>query len=157
MNKVTFALAAFWALTIAGPLAAADSVVYKTVGDRELKLFLDKPADWKAGDRRPALLFFFGGGWVGGKTGQFLAQSKYFATRGIVGLRAEYRVIPKGDPGPPTVCCEDAKSAMRYVRAHATELGIDPDRIGAAGGSAGGHLRRPSPPWFPDSTIRRTI
>ncbi len=58
----------------------------------------------------------------------------------MVGLRVEYRVIPKGDKGTPLVCCADAKSAMRYVRSHTAELGIDPGRIAAAGGSAGGHL-----------------
>jgi acetyl esterase/lipase len=58
----------------------------------------------------------------------------------MVGIRVEYRTIPKGDAGPPIVCIQDAKSAMRYVRGHATELGVDPGRIAAAGGSAGGHL-----------------
>jgi acetyl esterase/lipase len=69
-----------------------------------------------------------------------MPQSEYLATRGVVGIRVEYRVIPKGDAGPPTICVNDAKSAMRYVRGHAKELGVDPKRIAAAGGSAGGHL-----------------
>lgn len=119
---------------------AAESVVYKKAGDRQLKLLIDKPVEWKAADRRPAIVFFFGGGWVGGSPSQFERQSRYLATRGMVGIRVEYRTIPKGDSGPPTVCCADAKSAMRYVRAHAAELGIDSRRIAAAGGSAGGHL-----------------
>src|SRR5690606_21290442 len=116
------------------------TIVYKTVGDRELKLAIEKPADWKASDQRPAIVFFFGGGWVGGSPGQCQRQSEYFATRGMVGIRVDYRTIPKADKGPPIVCCADAKSAMRYVRSHAKELGIDPQRIAAAGGSAGGHL-----------------
>lgn len=120
--------------------APAETVVYKRVGGFELKLFVEKPADWKPTDQRPAIVFFFGGGWVGGSPGQFLKQSQYLATRGLVGIRVEYRTIPKGNPGPPTVCCADAKSALRYVRAHAAELGLDPRRIAAAGGSAGGHL-----------------
>lgn len=114
--------------------------VYKKVATRELKVSIAKPADWKATDQRPALLFFFGGGWVGGTPEQFRTQSEYLATRGMVGIRVEYRVIPKDDKGPPIICCADAKSAMRWARAHATELGIDPRRIGAGGGSAGGHL-----------------
>lgn len=118
----------------------SETVVYKKAGDRELKLFIEKPADWKATDKRPAIVFFFGGGWVGGSAGQFQGQSEYLATRGMVGVRVEYRVIPKGDSGPPVVCCNDAKSAMRWVRSHATELGVDPQRIAAGGGSAGGHL-----------------
>jgi len=114
--------------------------IYKQAGDRALQLYVEKPSGWQPADQRPAIVFFFGGGWVAGTPGQFQGQSEYFATRGMVGIRVEYRVIPKGDQGPPIVCCQDAKSAMRWVRAHAAELGIDPQRIAAAGGSAGGHL-----------------
>ena len=122
------------------PAATGEPVVYKSVEGRDLKLFIDKPAGWKATDKRPAIVFYFGGGWVGGTPTQFVKQSEYLATRGLVGIRVEYRTIPKGDKGPPTIPCNDAKSAMRYVRAHATDLGVDPQRIAAAGGSAGGHL-----------------
>jgi acetyl esterase/lipase len=134
------AITSLWLLVAASTLQGAETVVYKKIGDRELKLFIEKPADWKATDHHPAIVFFFGGSWIGGTPEQFRGQSEYLATRGMVGIRIEYRVIPKGDPGPPTVCCEDAKSAMRYVRAHAAELGVDPERIAASGGSAGGHL-----------------
>jgi acetyl esterase len=126
--------------SVSSAFAAAETLVYKKASDTELKLFVDKPPGWKAGDRRPAIVFFFGGGWVGGSPNQFLKQSEHFAARGMVGIRVQYRVIPKGDPGPPLVCVADAKSALRYVRAHAAELGLDPQRIAAAGGSAGGHL-----------------
>ena len=119
---------------------AAEVLVYKKAGARELRLHIEKPADWKAADKRPAIVLFFGGGWVAGSAEQFRPQSEYFAGRGVVGIRVEYRTIPKGDKGPPLVCCADAKSAMRYVRSHAAELGVDPARIAAAGGSAGGHL-----------------
>jgi acetyl esterase/lipase len=122
------------------PAVPTETVIYKKAGDRELKLLIEKPQGWKASDRRPAIVFYFGGGWVSGSPAQFERQSQYLASRGMVGIRVEYRTIPKGDPGPPTVCCADAKSALRYVRAHAAELGIDPHRIAAAGGSAGGHL-----------------
>ncbi len=122
------------------PLMAAETLVYKKTGVRELRLHIEKPADWKATDKRPAIVFFFGGGWVAGLVEQFRPQSEYFAVRGVVGIRVEYRTLAKGDKGPPLACCADAKSAMRYVRAHAAELGVDPARIAAAGGSAGGHL-----------------
>jgi acetyl esterase len=118
----------------------SEVVIYKKVADQELKLMIDKPANWQATDKNPAIVFFFGGGWVGGAPSQFAKQSLYFASRGMVGICVQYRVIPKGDKGPPVLCCADAKSAIRYVRAHAAELGIDPDRIAGAGGSAGGHL-----------------
>ena len=118
----------------------AETLIYKKVENRELKLLVEKPKDWKVSDKRPAIVFYFGGGWVGGNPVQFEKQSQYLASRGMVGVRVEYRVIPKGDQGPPVMCCADAKSAMRYVRSHAAELGVDPQRIAAAGGSAGGHL-----------------
>jgi acetyl esterase len=120
--------------------SASEDRVYKKVEGQELKLLVDKPPGWKADDKRPAILFFFGGGWVGGTTKQFERHSKYFATRGLVGIRVEYRTINEGKDTPPLVCCADAKSAVRHVRAHAAELGIDPERIAASGGSAGGHL-----------------
>jgi len=124
---------------VAGENAATTSVVYKKAGNRELKLFVEKPASWKSNDSRPAIVFYFGGGWVGGTPEQFLKQSQYLASRGMVSIRVEYRTIAKGDK-TPEVCCADAKSAMRYVRSHSGELGIDPNRIAASGGSAGGHL-----------------
>jgi acetyl esterase/lipase len=120
--------------------AASEALVYKKVDGQELKLLVDKPPGWTAADKRPAIVFFFGGGWVGGTPNQFQRHSAYFASRGMVGVRVEYRTIAKGDKGPPLLSCADAKSAIRHVRAHAAELGIDPARIAGSGGSAGGHL-----------------
>lgn len=113
--------------------------VYKKVDGRELRLFIVKPNDWKAADQRPALVLFHGGGWTGGAPTQFNEQATYLARRGLVCVQVEYRLV-KDIPGPPTNCVRDAKSAMRWVRGHAAELGVDPKRIGAGGGSAGGHL-----------------
>lgn len=134
-------LSAFCGLVVSlTAVSGSETLIYKQAGDRKLKLLVDKPAGWSADAKFPAAVFFFGGGWVGGSTEQFRRHSAYLATRGMVGIRVEYRTIPKGDGGPPVVCCADAKSAMRYVRGHAAELGIDPERIAGAGGSAGGHL-----------------
>ncbi|MEZ6104933.1 MAG: sulfatase-like hydrolase/transferase [Pirellulaceae bacterium] len=121
-------------------LLETESLVYKVVDDRELQLHIEKPGDWQPNDRRPAIVFFFGGGWVGGTPNQFKPQSEFLAGHGMVGIRVEYRTIDRAGADPPVICCQDAKSAMRYVRSHAAELGIDPDRIVASGGSAGGHL-----------------
>ncbi|QDU74926.1 Carboxylesterase NlhH [Bremerella volcania] len=114
--------------------------VYKTVGDRELKLYVTKPADWKKTDSRPAIVFFHGGGWVGGAPGQFTEHSKHLAEQGMVCVQVEYRLLDKKNNDPPVICTEDALDAMKWVRSHAKELGIDPDRIATGGGSAGGHL-----------------
>lgn len=122
------------------PAPAGEGAVFKKVDGRELRLWIVKPADWKAADQRPAVVFFYGGGWVGGAPGQFNVQSLYLATRGIVCVQAQYRLLDKKGTEPPVVCCRDAKSAMRWVRSHAKQLGIDPNRIASAGGSAGGHL-----------------
>ncbi len=114
--------------------------VYKTVEGRDLRLYVTTPDDWKPSDSRPAVVFFHGGGWVGGSPGQFTEHSKYLASRGMVAVQVEYRLL-KDRPGePPEVCVRDAKSAMRWVRGRAGELGIDPERIASGGGSAGGHL-----------------
>lgn len=113
--------------------------VYKTTPQGELKLHFALPVDWKASDKRPAIVFFFGGGWTSGSYLQFVAQSDYFASRGMVAASADYRI--KSIHGTtPDKCVEDAKSAVRYLRQHAAELGIDPDKVIAAGGSAGGHI-----------------
>mgnify|MGYP001157858020 CR=1 FL=1 len=114
--------------------------VYKQVGDRKLTLYVTKPDDWKASDKRPAIVFFHGGGWTGGAPGQFTEHSKYLASRGLVCVQVQYRLLDKGKSDPPVTCCRDAKSAMRWVRSRAKELGIDPNRIASGGGSAGGHL-----------------
>lgn len=112
---------------------------YKRAPQGELKLFVHHPTDWKASDKRPAIIFFFGGGWKNGTPGQFLNQATYLATRGMVAVRADYRVSSRQQTSPESAV-EDAKSAVRWVRSRAAELGVDPQRIVAAGGSAGGHL-----------------
>jgi acetyl esterase len=114
--------------------------VYKKVDGRELKLHVFKPKDWKAADQRPAMVFFHGGGWTGGSPVAFVRHSEYLASRGMVAISVEYRLVPREPATVPFVSMQDAKSALRWVRSHAKELGIDPARIGAGGGSAGGHL-----------------
>jgi len=84
-------------------------------------------------------VFFFGGGWTGGTVNQFLVQAEYLAKRGMVSVRADYRV--KNRHGTlPDRCVEDGKSAIRWLRTNSGLIGIDPNMIVAAGGSAGGHV-----------------
>lgn len=114
--------------------------VHQEVGkDFELAINIYKPKGWKAEDSRPAVVFFFGGGWRGGSTKQFDQHCKRLAEKGMVAMTAEYRIKNKHE-STPFESTQDAKSAMRWVRAHASELGIDPEKIAAGGGSAGGHL-----------------
>ena len=114
-------------------------VTYKKIGDVELQLHIFNPKGHKVTDKTPAIVFFFGGGWNGGTPKQFYPHSEYLASRGMVAISAEYRV--KGaHKTTPKECVMDGKSAVRWIRAHAKELGIDPDKLAAGGGSAGGHV-----------------
>ena len=121
------------------PNVVKKEIVYKTAGDVQLKLHVFEPKDRPRQKQLPAIVFFFGGGWNGGTPSQFFPQSDYLASRGMVAISAEYRTKKDGG-ATPFECVNDAKSAMRYVRAHAAELGIDPEKLAAGGGSAGGHL-----------------
>ncbi|WP_339735767.1 alpha/beta hydrolase [uncultured Gimesia sp.] len=121
------------------PLNGAESQVYKTTEQGDLHLNIFKPKDWKPSDSRPAIVFFFGGGWTGGSPSQFEPHCKHLASKGMVACAAEYRIKSKHKT-TPFECVADGKSAVRWIRQHADELGIDPNRIVAGGGSAGGHV-----------------
>ena len=113
--------------------------LYKTVDGVELKLHVYTPEGYRETDRRAAIIFFFGGGWNNGSPGQHYGQCAYLAERVMVAMSAEYRVQSRNQTTPKE-CVKDGKSAIRWVRAHAAELGIDPERIAAGGASAGGHV-----------------
>ncbi len=116
-----------------------ESFVYKTVGDVALRLYVYRPDDLKPGDKRPAIVFFFGGGYNGGTPNQFAPQCRYFAERGMVAVTVDYRVHSRHGTMPADAIA-DGKSAVRWIRTHAEKLGVDPQRIVTSGGSAGGNL-----------------
>jgi acetyl esterase len=114
------------------------TIDYKHASNSTLKLHIfdeGGPGD----PPRPAIVFFFGGGWVNGTPTQFFPHCQYLASRGMVAISAEYRVHSR-HATTPFECVVDGKSAIRWVRAHTNELGIDPQRVAAGGGSAGGHV-----------------
>jgi acetyl esterase len=132
---------------IAAPLFAQSSYpptfhdarveTYQKIGSTELKLWIFGESDSEK--QKPAIVFFFGGGWNSGSPDQFERQARHFAKRGMIAITADYRV--KSRQGVQVVeCVKDAKAVIAWVRKHAGRLGIDPDRIAASGGSAGGHL-----------------
>lgn len=123
----------------AQPDPTAKPFTYKKTKETELKLYGYFPADWDANKKYPAIVFFFGGGWTGGRVTQFESQAKHLASRGMVAFCADYRVKSRHGV-TPDACVEDAKSAIRYVRQNAAKLGVDPGKIVSAGGSAGGHI-----------------
>ena len=112
--------------------------LYKTVGNVKLMLYVFQPRGSRK-ESRPAAVFFFGGSWNGGSVTQFQEHAGYLASRGMVGVLVDYRVKSRHHT-TPFECVKDGKSAIRFLRQHAKQLGIDPNRIAAGGGSAGGHV-----------------
>lgn len=130
---------AVFSLLLAQQSALADlksgrDVVYARYGERELKL------DWFRPDSDaicPGSLVVHGGGWIGGTRKSFEVIAKDLASHGYVVANLEYRLATETKfPGAVL----DVKAAIRWMRANAGTLGLDPKRIGAVGGSAGGHL-----------------
>jgi len=116
-----------------------DEIIYKIIDGDTLKMQFVYPEKVKEKKAYPAIVFFFGGGWNGGTTKQFEDQAKYFASRGMIGILVDYRVKSRHQT-TPFEAVSDAKSAMRFVRGNADKFQIDPNKIVASGGSAGGHL-----------------
>lgn len=113
---------------------------------RELEVYLPKDHD-PANKAVPGIMFFHGGGWGGGTRDAFKYQCAYFASRGLVAATVTYRLVTKedrktmkGKMSAKRLCIPDAKSAIRWFKQHADELGVDPERIIVGGGSAGGHI-----------------
>ena len=111
---------------------------YRKIEGTELKLWIFNPAT-KSEKPLPCIVFFFGGGWSSGTPAQFEPQSRHLASRGMIAIVADYRVKSRQN-ALPADCVSDAKACVRWVRANASRLGIDPMRIAVGGGSAGGHL-----------------
>ena len=126
---------------LCGHCPAAERIVYKRNSDRHLMMVITKPDGWAATDHRPALIFFYNGGWKkpGATRPQFEEQTCYFAARGMIVAQADYREKSAGGVTSEK-CVEDIFSAVRWLRSRAGELGLDPERIAAAGGSGSIHL-----------------
>ena len=143
MRKHTLArraVAAMLVLLLSSACSAAEIVFqegleYTNPDGQHLQLNLARPK--QAGPRRPAVLCIHGGGFRAGKRDRWNGLCRQLAERGYVAATATYRLAPQY-PFPAAV--HDVKAAVRWLRAHADEFGIDPARIGAVGDSAGGHL-----------------
>lgn len=114
-------------------------LVYKKIGDVELKMKFFYPDGYKKGKKLPAIVLFYGGGWYTAAPDQFAGQAKYLAKQGMIAATADYRV--KNIHGTtPFEALDDARSAVGYLRENAAKFGINPDMLAAGGGSAGGQL-----------------
>jgi acetyl esterase/lipase len=130
----------------ASPSPANDHVVlergvaYLPEGRAE-KADLYLPKDRPSDIRSPAVVIIHGGGWSGGKrdAARELNIGTTLAEHGYVGMSIDYLLATESKPSWP-VNIHDCKTAVRWLRANAKRLQIDPDHIGAIGGSAGGHL-----------------
>jgi acetyl esterase/lipase len=132
------------ALTLALPAQrsmAADEfdverdIEYSNPKDQHLKLTLVRPK--KIDGLAPAVVCIHGGGWTGGSRDGWQGTCEELARRGFVGVTVQYRFAP-AFPFPAAI--EDVQAAVRWVRANADRLKVDPGRIGTLGDSAGGHL-----------------
>lgn len=124
----------------AASLSPTRTVVYKKAGDRELELHIFDPAGHKAGDSRACFITIHGGGWTGGNPQRMYPFAAHYQKLGLVAISVQYRLHSAKTGVSVFDCVKDARSAVRYVRQHAGELGVDPTKIIVSGGSAGGHL-----------------
>ncbi len=104
---------------------------------KDLKMDLMLPLGAEKEKKHPLLVWFGGGGFLTMEKAAFLPWLLYFVQKGYVVASAEYRL---SNVAPFPAPLEDAKSAIRFLRAHAEEFGIDKDRVVVGGESAGGML-----------------
>jgi acetyl esterase/lipase len=114
-------------------------IIYRRVGHRQMKLDIYVPTTPAPASGRPTVLAIHGGGWTGGNKNGYGRETALLARHGYVVVSASYRLSKPGQPSWPENL-DDVREAVRWVRLHATEYGIDPNRIAAMGASAGGHL-----------------
>jgi acetyl esterase len=122
-----------------GSIPGAETYIYRDGTPDPMRLFVFKPADWKQTDHRPALIFFFGGGWTHGSPTAGADFARMAAPLGLVGIAPDYRTKTRFGTSP-LESVADSRAAFRWIQDHAVELGIDPARIIVGGHSAGGHL-----------------
>lgn len=139
-DSVTYGGAEIGKLTIKAPVVG-EPVVYKHVDGEDLRAFIVRPPETNPPTTdRPAMILIHGGGWTSGGPGSLNEKALYFASRGMVCILIEYRLLDVASTDPPIPCIQDVRSAVRWVRLHAEELGIDSTKIAAAGGSVGGQM-----------------
>ncbi|MFI3316251.1 MAG: alpha/beta hydrolase [Rikenellaceae bacterium] len=115
-------------------------VYYKDVDELRLDMNVMHLNDIEDDEQRVAMILIHGGGWCNGDNTAMEDHAKYFASHGIVLFLINYRTTDMISDSTPKKSLQDAKSAVRYVRANADRFNIDPDKIIVGGGSVGGHM-----------------
>ena len=156
-RRILRSLAGFCLLALGACLASAESILaqqppippipddviwepaieYAAAGAKTVNLMMDVVRPRKQSGRLPAVVCIHGGGFRAGNRQSYLPLCIRLAQHGYVAATVSYRLSPL-DQFPAPV--HDVKAAVRWLRANAARFGIDPDRIGVTGGSAGGHL-----------------
>lgn len=121
--------------SLVASLEAHPGLTFARYGDRRLALDLYRPRERAAA--LPAIVCIHGGGWFKGDRSSMTHLAQALAARGYVAVAISYRL--SGEATFPAAI-QDAKAAVRWLRAHAADYGIEPGRIGVTGLSAGGHL-----------------
>ena len=119
-------------------MSEPETHVYREIGSHSLELEVVRPI---GSDRATScVVFFHGGAWRHGDRGQFLPQCRALAERGVTAIAVSYRLVTEDGDNTPADCSDDAAHAVGWIREHTKELGIDPRKIVASGGSAGGQM-----------------
>ncbi len=140
MKKVLTTLVLLLSLTVAAQnqITVTENMAYRTDVGPSTVLDLAKPAFGPQKDR-PAILIIHGGGWSAGSKNDMVYRALMidYAMKGYVVCNMNYRLVQEA---PMPACIEDVKSAVNWMKSNAERLGIDANRIGTYGHSAGGHL-----------------
>lgn len=132
-----------------------DISIYKTENDFQLEAHIFRPKGISKTEKRPAIVIFHGGGWSMGSPIWAFKDARHYSELGIIGIAGHYRLSNRRDI-TPVEAMQDAKDLIIWLRMNADSLGIDKDRIAAAGWSAGAHLAA-STAIFADTLTKEKI
>jgi acetyl esterase/lipase len=120
-------------------VVAHRDLIYRTVGERRVRLDVYMPVGTVPEGGRAAVVAIHGGGWRGGSRRGYGPVAARLSQHGYVVFAVDYLLSGPGSPSWPGNF-EDVREAVRWVRRHSSDYGVDPNRIAAMGASAGGHL-----------------